>query len=407
MANTLSNSGIVDGQIILASQVTQIVDAFTSASAYDIAISGSLTVVGQANITASNAISASYALSASYEIVKEVSSSYAETASLADLALLANTASYASTIYNVDGTINDSRTVTIDSGDLSFQVNSGDIKIALATDGENFVITGLKTESISNIMGINSTDDVVLMATSSIQNVVSSSYALSSSYASNALSSSYALTASFTPGIRVDGLNDLSTATNVKVLGFTGVNMLQVDSETAIATIVSSSYAVTASHLTGGVPAPNLQSVTTAGASTSASISLTNTSVATTTIAGNGNNINIDTIDNTTPLGISLTDGGLFLSFLQLTFNPATGVTSIEGQPNLNIISTLTSIQSNTDITGSLEVKGNVTVSGSQVLTLEPVDPLPSSPLATGSFAVSASVPPRPYMWDGSAWYAL
>jgi hypothetical protein len=396
MANTLTNTGIVDGQIILASQVTQIVDALTAADAYDISISGSLTVTGQANITASHAISASYAVSASYEIIKEESSSYAETASYVETA---QTASYASTIYNVDGTINDSRTVTIDSGDLSFQVNSGDIKIALATDGENFVITGLKTESIANIIGINSTDDVVLMATSSIQNVVSSSYALTASYlegggtldtgsfyisssvtdatitftqgdgtteqvtvnnVNNSVSSSYSLTASFAPGIRVDGLNNLSTATNVKLLGINGANITQIDSETAVATIVSSSYATSASYVS---------------------------------VAENG--IYSETAK------IQYIGSGM-IYFDALSVNGNTGLTTLT---SVSVLSTLDA-KGGAQITGSIFVKGDIVVSGSRVLTLVPTDPLPSG-VSIGSFAVSASTPPRPYMWDGSAWYAL
>ena len=46
MANTLSNAGIVDGQIIYAVQVNQIIDALTSADDYDISISGSLELTG-------------------------------------------------------------------------------------------------------------------------------------------------------------------------------------------------------------------------------------------------------------------------------------------------------------------------------------------------------------------------
>jgi hypothetical protein len=421
MANILTNTGIVDGQVILASQVTQIVDALTAADDYDISISGSLTVIGESNITASHAISASYAVSASYEIIKEESSSYAETASYVETA---QTASYASTIYNVDGTINDSRTVTIDSGDLSFQVNSGDIKIALATDNENFVITGLKTESIANIIGINSTDDVVLMATSSIQNVVSSSYALTASYlegggtldtgsfyisssvtdatitftqgdssteqvivnnVNNAISSSYSLTASFAPGIRIDGLNDFSTVTNVKLLGITGVNATQIDSETAVITIISSSYAVTASYLDTN------------------NLTITNSGTGSTLLTGNYVTIQSATNASGTPIGYRiLNQGGTEQAIF--TMDPSNGLTSliaITGPLNLR------SSTGEVLMTGSLDIKGNVTVSGSQVLTLEPVDPLPSGLIATGSFAVSASIPARPYMWDGSAWYAL
>ena len=46
MANTLSNSGIVDGQTIFAAQVTQIIDALTGNDDYNITISGSLGITG-------------------------------------------------------------------------------------------------------------------------------------------------------------------------------------------------------------------------------------------------------------------------------------------------------------------------------------------------------------------------
>jgi hypothetical protein len=41
-----------------------------------------------------------------------------------------------------------------------------------------------------------------------------------------------------------------------------------------------------------------------------------------------------------------------------------------------------------------------------KVLTLQPTSVLPIG-APVGSFAVSSSVPPRPYMWDGTTWYAL
>lgn len=51
-------------------------------------------------------------------------------------------------------------------------------------------------------------------------------------------------------------------------------------------------------------------------------------------------------------------------------------------------------------------ISGSLTVSGSEVLTLVPVSPLPSG-VAAGSFAVSGSTPPRPYFFDGTSWVAL
>lgn len=52
----------------------------------------------------------------------------------------------------------------------------------------------------------------------------------------------------------------------------------------------------------------------------------------------------------------------------------------------------------------SLHVSGSTRIDN--VLTLTPQNPLPSN-APTGSFAVSASVPPKPFFWDGSVWNAL
>ena len=53
---------------------------------------------------------------------------------------------------------------------------------------------------------------------------------------------------------------------------------------------------------------------------------------------------------------------------------------------------------------GSFTITGSLTISN--ILTLTPQTPLPSG-VATGSFAVSSSVPPKPYFWDGTTWNAL
>jgi hypothetical protein len=57
------------------------------------------------------------------------------------------------------------------------------------------------------------------------------------------------------------------------------------------------------------------------------------------------------------------------------------------------------------DVVGSASFAGNVTISN--VLTLTPQHPLPSVNLSIGSFAVSASTPPKPHFWDGISWNAL
>jgi len=55
-----------------------------------------------------------------------------------------------------------------------------------------------------------------------------------------------------------------------------------------------------------------------------------------------------------------------------------------------------------TSISGSLNVTGS-----SAIFTLQPQDPLPTVNIPTGSFAVSSSIPAKPYFWDGSVWNAL
>ena len=54
MACTLSNTGIQTGCIIQASQISQSIDAFTKAEAYDISLSGSLILTGSTEFSSSN-----------------------------------------------------------------------------------------------------------------------------------------------------------------------------------------------------------------------------------------------------------------------------------------------------------------------------------------------------------------
>ena len=46
MALNLSTTGIVDGQVITAAQITQSIDALTGTAAYDITVSGSFSLTG-------------------------------------------------------------------------------------------------------------------------------------------------------------------------------------------------------------------------------------------------------------------------------------------------------------------------------------------------------------------------
>ena len=45
-------------------------------------------------------------------------------------------------------------------------------------------------------------------------------------------------------------------------------------------------------------------------------------------------------------------------------------------------------------------------LTATNILTITPLNPLPINVL-TGTFAVSASIPPKPYFWDGTDWNAL
>jgi hypothetical protein len=62
------------------------------------------------------------------------------------------------------------------------------------------------------------------------------------------------------------------------------------------------------------------------------------------------------------------------------------------------------------DVSGSARITNGLTLTGSatisNILTLTPQTPLPSG-VATGSFAVSSSAPPKPYFYDGTSWNAL
>jgi len=74
------------------------------------------------------------------------------------------------------------------------------------------------------------------------------------------------------------------------------------------------------------------------------------------------------------------------------------------------LIGTTTDAGYKLDVSGSGRFTSNLTITGSatisNILTLTPQSPLPSG-VATGSFAVSSSVPPKPYFYDGATWNAL
>ena len=55
----------------------------------------------------------------------------------------------------------------------------------------------------------------------------------------------------------------------------------------------------------------------------------------------------------------------------------------------------------------SIDLYQDTILSSYKVLTLTPTHPLRTTNVPTGSFAVSSSVPPKPYFWDGTTWNAL
>ena len=227
MAKNLSNNGIVLNQTIYPQHVSQSVDAFTGADAYDITVSGSFTVTGstaikgdvnvdgpitmygnvvapnltstaQSNVvtfnpingqlyytasnaispaTASNAVSASYSATASYAEYA-VSSSYAATASWAINAI---TASYVTTAQTASYVLN---AVSASYATTASYVENAQTASYVTTAQTASYVTLAQTASY-----------VTTAQTASY--VLSASYAVSSSAADSAISASYSTTASF------------------------------------------------------------------------------------------------------------------------------------------------------------------------------------------------------------------
>ena len=152
MAKTLSQIGIDTTQTVEAWHVTQSIDAFTGAEAYNITLSGSFNMTGPINgqpglvnpLTASYVISSSYAetstsasnaLTASYI----VSSSYANISTSASNAL---TASQAPNIFNSNGTITSNRTASLGSYALLFDGTNSNIRYTPNSTGGYLLLEG-------------------------------------------------------------------------------------------------------------------------------------------------------------------------------------------------------------------------------------------------------------------------
>jgi hypothetical protein len=263
------------------------------------------------------------------------------------------------------------------------------------------------------------------------------SYALTSSFGSTSISASFAQTASYvlnavsasfaTSASRAVSSSFATTASFARVFPFTGsaviLGSLEVSSTSFINGITIGRKNVSSTQL-GNTALLSLTTGTdNTGVGYQAGFNIQSTSG--NTIVGASALLQAYS-DNNTAIGYSslynITSGNGNIGIgTNSGYNNTTGdynvyigneVYGVSGESNkLKIHSagsnTTTPLISGDFSTRDLTINGDLTVSGSQVLTLQPVHPLPSSGVATGSFAVSASIPPRPYMWDGSSWYAL
>lgn len=302
------------GNIVATTNATNLVHSGSFSGSFQ----GSLTGTATTASYVLQAVSASFATTASF------AQNFSPTAT-ASYALQALSASYAPNIYNSDGTISSNRTVTIPaSTQLQFRtLDPTSIFQVDMTNGGDALISGLPTGISSSLLAVNpTTGKVIYMATSSIQNVVSSSFAISASRAvsaSRADTASLAITASF--------VTTAQTASYV----------LQA---------VSASFATTASF------ASTASFVTTAQ---TASYVLNAVSASLAQTARTASNITPAITNNTNNYVLT-----------------ANGDGTINGEANLQFTGTTLTVTGNEVITGNLTVQG--TASFQQTTNLEVAD---------------------------------
>lgn len=169
MAQTLSKTNIVNGNTIQAADVSQSIDAFTGAVAYDITLSGSFTLAGQTtgsgywqkSVSSSYALSSSIALSSSYAYSSSIalsssyasialSSSYAYSSSIAlsssysyssSIALSSSYAAYASSASQINAQYYDNGS-SIVQGDFKFIAGKGALNSGKLTSSVYTVLAG-------------------------------------------------------------------------------------------------------------------------------------------------------------------------------------------------------------------------------------------------------------------------
>jgi hypothetical protein len=165
MANVVNYlSQIQTGQTIQAVHVNQFVDALTGSVAYDLRVSGSLTVIGPLNATASWATNAINAQSSSKEYIASNSSTNTD---------------YTLVFKNSTGALNNYYELAADGANGPYynpSSNTLTVPVLSGSSGQFTSITGsLSGSVVGNVIG-------------SASFAVSSSYALTSSYASNGVS---------------------------------------------------------------------------------------------------------------------------------------------------------------------------------------------------------------------------
>ena len=323
-----------------------------------------------------------------------VSASFASTASYV---LNAISASFAPNIYNSDGTVSANRTATIPASTfLKFRgTGAGSVFQVDLASGANALITGLPTGISSSLVSVDlSNGQLIAMTTSSIQNVVSSSYALTASFATNTLS------ASFAPNI----YNSNGTLTAAREVNL-GTNALKFNNSSAFFT-VSGSDRVTFNNLNevnvGYVAGYDLNGILgnqgMLGYVTASKLTVASASHAPNLYNSNGTL----TGDRVITLGANN----------ELRITPGAGASEFRvsdgpsGGPFIYEVVVNGGGEFRVNSLASASFAANVYISSTHVLTLGPRHPLPLG-VPTGSFAVSSSTPPRPYMWDGTTWYAL
>jgi hypothetical protein len=174
MANTLSNAGIVDGQTIFAAQVNQIVDSLTGDDAYDITISGSLELTGSLAWNGSTDASGTPIQfvvidPSSGELYTTGSSGGGSSTDTGSLMVTGSVTNNVLTFTKGDGSTFDLTVATGSGGGGSIDT------------GSFYISSSVSNATITFNQGDGSTEQVT------VNNVVSSSYALTSSHTPEAL----------------------------------------------------------------------------------------------------------------------------------------------------------------------------------------------------------------------------